>query len=67
MHQVFEWKNIYQQKIFAQAWLPETHPDIVICFIHGQSEHSGRYVHVANFFNKNNVAFVAADLIGHGK
>ena len=39
----------------------------IICLIHGFGEHSGRYAHVADFFNKQGYAVVAMDNRGHGK
>jgi alpha-beta hydrolase superfamily lysophospholipase len=38
----------------------------IICLVHGFGEHSGRYAHVADFFNKNGYAFLAMDNRGHG-
>ena len=42
-------------------------PVAVIQLVHGHGEHIERYDSVAAFFNRNNVAFVASDLRGHGK
>ncbi len=39
----------------------------IICIVHGFGEHSGRYAHVADFFNKNGYAVLAMDNRGHGK
>ena len=39
----------------------------MICIVHGFGEHSGRYAHVADFFNKNGYAVLAMDNRGHGK
>ncbi len=66
-HNTYNWKNAKGQNIFAQSWLPEGAPQAVICNIHGQSDHSSRYEHVAQYFVNNNIAFLAIDLIGHGK
>jgi acylglycerol lipase len=41
-------------RIFWRAWLPEGDPVAIVAIVHGVSEHSGRYAHVA------------ADLVGHG-
>lgn len=38
----------------------------LICLIHGLGEHSGRYHHVARFFNERGLALVAFDMLGHG-
>ncbi|NJN33441.1 MAG: alpha/beta hydrolase [Saprospiraceae bacterium] len=45
----------------------KTQPKAVIAFIHGFGEHSGRYNHVADFFNQNQYAVIAFDIRGHGK
>ncbi len=66
-HQTYHWKNKKGQSIFAQSWMPDGKPRAVICHIHGQSDHSSRFEHVAAFFNIHHIAFFAADLIGHGK
>ena len=42
-------------------------PKAVICIVHGLGEHSGRYMHVADFFVQNNISVFAFDLRGHGK
>jgi len=38
-----------------------------IFLIHGYAEHSGRYEHVADFLNKNNINLYGIDLRGHGE
>lgn len=52
--------------LFSRIWAT---PDskAVIALIHGFGEHSGRYTHVANFFNKNGYAVFALDNRGHGQ
>lgn len=59
-------KNKHSQKIFLQCWLPDT-AKASICLIHGQSDHSGRYIHVAEYMVQHAFAFFSADLVGHGK
>lgn len=66
-HQTYQWKNRKGQSIFAQSWKPDAAPVALICHIHGQSDHSSRFGHVAAFFTANGIAFYAADLVGHGK
>lgn len=66
-HQTYDWKDKQGRFIFGQSWLPDSEPLAVICHLHGQSDHSSRFAHVAAFFVKNNIAFMTADLIGHGK
>jgi alpha-beta hydrolase superfamily lysophospholipase len=41
-------------------------PRAVIILLHGLAEYSGRYDHVAHYYNKNNIAVVSMDLRGHG-
>ncbi|MFN0275889.1 MAG: lysophospholipase [Chitinophagales bacterium] len=67
MHQTYNWKTAKGKNIFGQSWLPDGDPAAVICLVHGQGEHSSRYAHVADFFNKNGVAVFTCDLIGHGR
>jgi alpha-beta hydrolase superfamily lysophospholipase len=53
-------------QLFSRTWLAEK-PKAVIALIHGFGEHSGRYAHVADFFNKNGYSVFALDNRGHGK
>lgn len=55
------------EKLYCQAWLPEQEPQVIICLIHGLSEHSGRYEEFAKFFTSQQIAVFAFDLRGHGK
>ena len=66
-HTTYHKQNKKGQEIFAQSWTGEKEPIAVICHIHGQSDHSSRFEHVAAFFVAHQVDFFAADLIGHGK
>ncbi len=54
-------------KLHCQAWLPEQEPQVIICLIHGLSEHIGRYEEFAEFFTSQQIAVFAYDLRGHGK
>lgn len=54
-------------ELFAQAWLPEEKPEAVFAFLHGISEHSSRYAHVAEWFVERGYAFAAYDQYGHGR
>lgn len=51
---------------FTQVWEPKQ-IDASVLIIHGQSDHSSRYAHVAEYFVQHNIAVVAIDLYGHGK
>ncbi len=55
--------------LFLHAWTcqPQGHVLGVVCLIHGLGEHSGRYLHMAEFFRANGFAFAAFDLRGHGR
>ncbi|MBN1464988.1 lysophospholipase [candidate division KSB1 bacterium] len=53
-------------KIFSQAWLPQAEPRANLIIVHGLGEHSGRYAHVARYFNERGLAVFALDLPGHG-
>lgn len=66
-HQTYQWKQHAGQDIFAQSWLPEQTPKAIYCIIHGQSDHSSRFTHMAEHMAKNGFAVYAADLIGHGR
>ncbi|HCK22306.1 MAG TPA: alpha/beta hydrolase, partial [Bacteroidetes bacterium] len=58
------WKG---HNLHVQEWMPADHPKAHIALIHGQSDHSGRYAHVATFFTERQMAVSAIDLVGHGK
>lgn len=67
-HTEFNWTGNDGQNIYAQYWQPEDGaPKAVVCLVHGMNEHSGRYAHVADYFNKKNYALIAYDQRGHGK
>jgi len=53
--------------IHGRAWLPEARTRAVVVIVHGFTEHSGRYEHVAQALNERGVAVHAADLRGHGR
>ena len=59
-----------QSKDGLQLFIRENIPPqykAIICIIHGFGEHSGRYIHVMDFFSKQGYAVVAMDSRGHGK
>ncbi len=53
-------------KLHAVKWIVDA-PKLNIVLIHGLGEHSGRYAHVADFFNKKSINVYAMDHRGHGK
>jgi len=65
-HREMQWKSKDGLDLFGQLWQPED-PQAVICMVHGIGEHGGRYQHVAEYFNRNNIAFLAFDHRGHGR
>jgi acylglycerol lipase len=54
-------------QLFYRRWESRAAPPALVVIIHGQGEHSGRYVHVGQFFAEAGLAAVAPDLRGHGK
>ena len=60
-------ETIKGENIFAFEWKPDGKIKSVIAIIHGLGEYSGRYQHVAEFYNQQGMAVIAFDLFGHGK
>ncbi|WP_299024589.1 alpha/beta hydrolase [uncultured Thermanaerothrix sp.] len=54
-------------RLFAREWAPESPPHALILLVHGLGEHSGRYHHVAQAFNRHGWLVLAPDLPGHGR
>ncbi len=54
-------------ELFEQRWTPEGNSTAVVLLVHGYAEHSGRYVHVAQFLTDRGYAIEAYDLRGHGQ
>jgi len=54
-------------KLHGQGWEPDAEVNAVVCLVHGLGEHSGRYDHMAEAFNRDRYALLAFDLRGHGK
>lgn len=55
------------RRIFWQTWSPEDQPRAVIVLVHGASEHSDRYPHVAEGLVADGYAVHALDHRGHGR
>ena len=53
-------------KLIGRHW-PVENPKAVMTLVHGFGEHCGRYGHMAEHFNNQNIAVVSLDLRGHGK
>ena len=67
-HQEFNWKAFDGTDLFAQVWEPSVvSPRAVICLVHGLGEHSGRYAHVAEAFEKEGYILFGFDHRGHGR
>lgn len=65
-HREFHFKTRDEVQLYGQCWNAEN-PKGAVCLVHGLGEHSGRYAHVAEFFNKSNYSLVSFDHRGHGK
>lgn len=66
-NQTFSIRSSDQRSLFVRKWNNELPAKGVICLVHGLGEHSGRYEHVAQAFNKEGFVFYAYDQRGHGK
>ena len=66
-HFEFEIKTADGLKLHGQGWEPEGEAKAAVCLVHGMGEHSGRYVHMAEAFNRAGTALIAFDLRGHGR
>ena len=60
-------KNVDGLELFYRSWLPAAEPRAHLLIAHGLGEHSGRYGHMAQFFNEKGVAVFAIDHVGHGR
>lgn len=54
-------------KLYTQSWCNEGKPKAVVCIIHGNGGHSGRFEHWAKMFVNHNIAVSTFDLRGNGK
>lgn len=53
--------------IYYQTWIATGKPKAILALAHGQGEHSGRYVHVAEYMTRMGYAVWACDFRGHGR
>ena len=53
--------------LYRQCWLPQGDSRAVVIFLHGFTEHSGRYAELAERLCSEGYAVYAMDLRGHGK
>jgi alpha-beta hydrolase superfamily lysophospholipase len=66
-HSEFTWQSKDNLQFYAQEWRPDGEIRAAIGLVHGLGEHSGRYQHVAEFFNQHGIGVVAMDYRGHGR
>lgn len=64
--ETINWENNQGLHLFAAHW-PHVTPRAVIALVHGQGEHTGRYRHVAAWFQQHGIAVIGMDHQGHGK
>ena len=62
----FETKSADGTVLRGQIWTAKK-PKAVMSLVHGFGEHSGRYAHMAEYLNSNNISVVTLDLRGHGR
>lgn len=60
------WKNPQNLRLYAAHW-PVKKPRAVIALVHGQGEHIRRYDHVAEWYNRHDVALLGYDQQGYGQ
>lgn len=65
-HKEYQIKSSDGIQLYVQSW-NTANPKAVVCIVHGMGEHSGRYAHVADFFNKNGYSVISYDQRGHGR
>ena len=66
-HKEMLWTSYDGLPLFAQKWAPDGEIKGVINLVHGLGEHSGRYAHWAERFNRAGYALASFDLRGHGR
>ena len=66
MHKQFVRASKDGLELFFQEWRPEGQMRAVVGLVHGLGEHSGRYLHFADYLNNAGYGLVAIDLRGHG-
>jgi len=59
--------GVGDRQIFRQSWSPDSQPRAAVIIVHGASEHSGRYGHVAQALVADGYAVYALDHRGHGR
>lgn len=54
-------------KLHAYRWAPGGPAKLEVILLHGYGEHAGRYAHVAEVWNQDDIGVNAVDLRGHGR
>ena len=60
-------ENFTAENIKCSVYKPEGEIKAVLLFIHGMTEHFGRYEKFAEYLSENKIALVGYDLKGHGE
>lgn len=66
-HREMQLPGCQDATLFAQAWLPERDPRVVVVISHGLAEHGGRYAALAERLVAHGYAVYALDHRGHGR
>lgn len=67
VHYSFEIKTTDKLTLYGQGWEPNDGIKAAVCLVHGLGEHSERYRHMADAFNRVGYALITFDLRGHGR
>lgn len=66
-HTEMRFHGCADSELYAQAWLPEQDPAVVIVVSHGLAEHGGRYTGLAEHMVARGRGVYAMDHRGHGR
>ncbi len=66
-HRELQLPGCRDEKLYAQAWLPEREPATVIVISHGLAEHGGRYAELAAHLVSRGHGVYALDHRAHGR
>lgn len=65
--QQFTLNSLDGTTLACKIWQPADYPKAVIILVHGIGEYSGRYHHVADYFQQRGFVVFTLDLRGHGR
>jgi acylglycerol lipase len=54
-------------ELYYQGWLPADIPRVILLFVHGLADHSGRFANLVNYFVPRGYLLYGFDQRGHGK